>query len=161
MKTIKATLSVRGMSNALNELRIYKNTLETKVMVFSRQLALLAAAEVQNTYKSSSIKVDAVALDDDRLGYSIIADGKAVGFLEFGAGFGSDGQHPLAPNAPFEVSKGSYSRENAREFEEKGYWYFGGRRYTFVIPRRGLYAGSEYIREHLREVIRRSFGDKG
>lgn len=157
MKKIKAELSPEGMRKAIAELKEYCK-FRDKMMIAARQMAVYAATVVQQHF-GNAVKVTAHPLDDRRLGYEIRAEGKAVGFFEFGAGFGTDAGHPFAANAPYEVSQGSYSRINSRQFEDNGYWYFAGRRYTFVVPRYGLYNGSEFIRQNFADVVRRSLSD--
>lgn len=86
-----------------------------------------------------------------RTTYFVSAKGKGVGMFEFGAGDMAGDGDPLAKNAPFEVYEGSYSKDNARQYVEKGYWLFKWNNvvwiYKFIHPRRGLYKATKYLRE--------------
>lgn len=86
-----------------------------------------------------------------RNGYKFVANGDAIGFLEFGAGVYTDTGHHFAKNAPFEVKPGSWSKDHAQEFYKYGEWQFGGRTYQGVHAKRGLYrAYSDMLKEVTR-----------
>lgn len=155
MKKIKVKLNTNGLKKAIRELEFYRDSLEMRVMRAAEQIALLAVDVVQGVY-GSAVAVSLIPTEN-RLGYTIEANGRAVGFLEFGAGLMTDEGHPFAENAPFDVREGSYSEDHAMQYYTYGYWWYGGKRYYFVAPRRGLYEGSTYIRDHAVEVIKRSF----
>ena len=114
----------------------------------------------EGAYGSSSIEV---RVEQIPRGWKLIADGEAVGFLEFGAGTMSDKQHPFAQSVPFEVKPGSWSLTyGSGQFipgrHEK--WYFGGREYRFIQPRRGLYQAYTAMLNDMRRIAIEVFNTK-
>lgn len=140
-----------------NQLKFYQDNIEPK-MQSALEILANAAAEMCQSYFGRSVNVE-YELDDEEPRAVITASGKAVGFLEFGAGKATDTSHEFAGNAPFDVYPGSYSEQNARMFVEHGFWIFGGRRYEFVLPKRGLYKTSNWIKDNYAKVIKGSFNN--
>lgn len=79
--------------------------------------------------------------------YSLVADGSQVSFAEFGAGFTTDMYgYAYAPTVPYLVSPGSWSKDHARQFTDRGWWevWPGGPRFDHITPTRAMfYAGQE------------------
>lgn len=95
-------------------------------------------------------------------GRDVVASGKAVMFLEFGAGTQTDVGHPYAANAPAEIRPGSYSETHAQMFSStnedgNGYWVFGGKVYHYVMPRRALYEAVNYVAPDIAEIVKEKF----
>ena len=85
---------------------------------------------------------------------TVIGDMPAI--AEFGAG---DATLPIGfDNIPEDVRRGSYSEEHARMLVDLGYWVFGGRPYTEVPGRHGLFFAKQHIIEHSTEVAQEVFG---
>lgn len=81
-----------------------------------------------------------------------VGDGNVI--AEFGAG-----QAVIPPGSMFEnspatpVYEGSYSElEGSGEYAQFGSWHFGGRYYTEVPARHGLFDAKEYIIENSTEI---------
>lgn len=95
-------------------------------------------------------------------GWKVVADGEAVGFIEFGAGTMADKSHPFAQNAPFEVKPGSWSLTyGSGQFIPGRHesWTFGGRVYRFVQPRRGLYQAYQQMYKDMRQIAIEVFNE--
>ena len=90
-------------------------------------------------------------------GYKIVAEGEDVLFIEFGAGDAT--MNPMFENyVGVDVYPGAYSEQvGSGEYAETGKWHFGGKTYTEVQPRMGLYDAKLYIQgaavELAQEVI--------
>lgn len=82
-------------------------------------------------------------------GVAIIAvSGETNLIAEFGAGDDTDPATGFENQPDTPVYAGSYSElEGSGEYAEKGYWHFGGRKYTEVPARRGLFSAKAYIIE--------------
>lgn len=154
MTTINiSSLSAGDINKAIRELEAYRDSLESKTDELCRVLAEEGAMVAQDSY-GSSVAVDVVPSEH---GSKINANGDAVVFMEFGAGDATSASE-LAENLPFEVSKGSYSRENAKQYSRWGYWWFGGHVMTEVVPRRGLLNATRHIEDVYERRAREVFG---
>jgi len=78
----------------------------------------------------------------------VIANGKEVTFLEFGAGIAADSQHPWGDQIGG-VSPGAWSETHARQFVEKGYWYYDKTSWSFIPATRAMYNASLHIRQKI------------
>ena len=154
-KTLNVQLNSQSIQSAINALKARQRSLQIQFAGILESLAMLARDVAQDHF-GSAVMVDYYPKEPS-LEYTITANGRAVGFFEFGAGTMVNETHPLKDNAPFPVYPGSYSEQNAHEFELQGFWTLGGVRYSFVFPRRGLYYASEAIKEQADKVIRSSF----
>ena len=90
MKIVINPFDPKSISEAQEALRNYPKDFETKLDEFTRRLAEIgvAVAEIDyatsvDNYESSGITV---SLQDNGDGYSVLAKGEIVGFLEFGTG---------------------------------------------------------------------------
>ena len=82
--------------------------------------------------------------------YFIIAHGKDVAFLEFGAGFTTDISHPWKHLMDFDVRPGSWSETHARQFADHGFWFYNGTSYSYIPPTRAMYNASEYMKQKIQ-----------
>lgn len=90
-------------------------------------------------------------------GYKLVANGEAVGFLEFGAGVLADTGHHFAKNAPFDVYPGSWSKDHAKQFYMNQEWTYGRVTTDRVAPRRGLYKAYRQMYITMEQVAREVF----
>ena len=75
--------------------------------------------------------------------YEVVARGKGVVFLEFGAGDTTDGAHEFAKRLPdIEVRPGSWSETHAMQYARNGYWWYKGKKLTYIYPTRALLRAS-------------------
>lgn len=157
-----------SVKRAMNLLNTYKDNIEQN---FADVLEMLGKG-AQNFAKPFFINYERRTEEDavlgvdldvfsDKPGFAITAVGKGVGFLEFGAGLTADPGHPFAKNAPFPVGTWTYSKDNARQGYENGYWYWGGKKWYYkpVHPMkpRGLYTTTCWIRTDGMDFVRRSW----
>ena len=86
----------------------------------------------------------------------IVSEGENNLIAEFGAGDDTVDPTSLFSNAPAtDVFPGAYSLEvGSGEYWEKGKWHFGGREYTTVPPRMGLWNAKQYVVEHSTETAK-------
>lgn len=86
----------------------------------------------------------------------IVSTGENNLIAEFGAGDDTVDPTSLFSHAPAtDVFPGAYSLEvGSGEYWEKGKWHFGGREYTTVPPRMGLWNAKQYVIEHSTEVAK-------
>ena len=116
----------------------YQIILKDRCFEMARRLAEEVGQPIAQWWFGSAVRVSAEPMRG-KSGYRIVADGKAVCFLEFGAGAATDSFHDFAQNVSFKVYPGSWSENHSNQYATQGYWMFGGRRYEKVIAKRGLY----------------------
>ena len=155
-RTIHLDLEPNSITAALKQLRAYQRDLE-KIKKRILQRIVTEAIEVAQATYGASVSVTSVDIGEG-MRYEIVASGKAVCFLEFGAGIRTDSGHPFSTKVPFEVSSGSWSREHSGQFVAKGYWVFGGRKYEYVSPKKGMWEAYKFIRENVLRIAQEEFG---
>ena len=128
-----------------------------KAQELCERLAEIGSDQAFNTYGSGVV----VSVFPKENGAVIRADGQEVCFLEFGAGATTNPFHPMAKNftqeTGYEVRKGSYSEQHARQFSEKGFWVWEGEKYTHIMPRAGLWRGEQEIVMRVYEIAKEVF----
>ena len=87
--------------------------------------------------------------DEHGDGWLVTADGKEVMFLEFGAGIAADPQHPWSNEMPFRVEPGSWSEDHAKQFSEKGYWFYDKTSWSYIPATRAMYNASLAVRQKI------------
>lgn len=94
-------------------------------------------------YGVTPSSIPKVYIDQDKENYGdtwfVIANGKGVMFLEFGAGIAADSLHKWVMEVPFSVAPGSWSKDHARQFSDNGYWFYNGTSYAFIPATRAMY----------------------
>lgn len=147
--------SVRAVQE---ELERYKESLEKKGMEICRRLAEIGMNVASIRYATGSIDgntdVD-VSVEPIENGYKVTANGEDVFFLEFGAGVAAGFNYDTSVIAPpVDITPGSWSKDHARQFTEKGHWYYGGRKYDMVTPRMGMYSAIKEVEQNIARVAK-------
>lgn len=89
-----------------------------------------------------------VERNEDGNGYKIVASGRAVAFLEFGAGYGVDPTNGLAKEATAKglpVYEGSWSEQDKQQFVRWKFWIFGGQIMNTVPARNALWEADKVM----------------
>lgn len=124
-----------------------------QVEEFLAEVAALGQ-EVAQGYYGGGASVIVEPIDN---GYAIIASGRGVVFLEFGAGNTVNTGNIFASDMPFEVRSGSWSESHAHQYELTGRWVFGGMVYSQVTPRNAMQNAHDKILEDWRSIAERVF----
>lgn len=100
-KVIKMTLGPQSINNAIKELRVFKRSIKGKANKLLKELADIGLDEA--TVRFTGAMYDGVTHTDIEVksvsnGYAIVASGKDVAFIEFGAGVHYNTPDPY-PNA--------------------------------------------------------------
>ena len=90
-------------------------------------------------------------------GFKIIARGKDVFFIEFGAGDAA-GNHPDAGNAPVDTTPGSYSKINTGEYAKYHSWHHKGVKYTELQPQMPMYHAMREMERNVTKIAKEVFG---
>lgn len=143
------------IKQAIDDLKAY--SLDSKIDTFIQRLAT-EGSEVAQRFYGPAVKVE-IRPDntEDTIRYWIEAKGRAVCFLEFGAGVTTAKNHPLRLNMPFKVEPGSWSITHARQFSTFGYWIFGQTKLDHVNPRFAMYNATLEIQRKALQIAKEVF----
>lgn len=154
-KTIRLELSEEGIRKAISELNQHKAEVESKTRQLAERLATLGKRIATSGYSGGKVNVTVIPTEN---GFEIDANGVDVCFLEFGAGVNaSASKNPLSSRMPFEVRPGSWSEQNAKQFSEKGYWYYDGKKYTGIPQRNAMYSAYRSIMDNVYIIAKEVF----
>lgn len=150
--------SIRGAQRQIEELESW---LEKKGLEICKRLAEIGLNVAEINYAGGYIDgnddVD-VSVEPMEHGYKIVASGEDVFFVEFGTGVAAgNGYDTSVIDPPVDISPGSWSVTHAKQFSEKGYWYYNGRKYEMTTPRMGMYHAATEVERRLQEVAREVF----
>lgn len=113
-KTINISLSTSSINCAIAELEAYKRWNERKTAQLNERLATLGAMYASKLFGSAAYDGNndvQVTAEPTENGWRIIASGKAVLFIEFGAGVYYNGAEPYPEPRPAGVEKiGEYGK---------------------------------------------------
>lgn len=116
-----------GIKNAIQALEQYKTDLLNKAKVFTERLALIGVQEASIRFTTAmydGINDSSVSLEHDGgNAYRIVADGKAVAFIEFGSGVYHNTGEPYPNPRPEGVS--AIGEFGAGKGKRKA-WYYKG-----------------------------------
>ena len=90
-------------------------------------------------------------------GFKIIAQGKDVYFIEFGAG-NAAGNHPDSATAPVDTFPGSFSAKNTQEYVKYGSWHHKKKKYTEIQPQMPMYYAARDIERNVEKIAKEVFG---
>ena len=146
---------------AEREYRRLLKRFDRKVDEFLLAIAELGRDTAQAAYGGGA----AVTVEQIPNGYAIIAAGKGVVFLEFGAGDTVNTANRYANMMPFEVRSGAYSEQNydannnspRPSYHLDGKWEFGGVEYTQITPTNAMQTTYDTIMEQWRSIAERIF----
>ena len=158
MRTIDISLTKTSIQKAINELEKTKRRIERGMKEVAKRLAEEGRNQAEMAF-GHAVDVRVEEVDN---GFVISANGDAVVFLEFGAGYGTDTTHPFASamaKAEIMVEPKAYSITHANQFASKGYWYFGGRIYMSVQPMHGMLRAAEEIAYLTDRICKEVFGE--
>lgn len=147
-----------SIADAINTLNEYARRLDE---IYGEPIfnACVAAAEAaRREYNAGAIegnsRVSVYVMKTAPLTYQIVATGRDVYFLEFGAGdfTSAEGDYSnidLGGMTLADIYAGSYSIEHQQQYVMYGKWWHNGKEYTGLTPHRGML---EAVRVFRREI---------
>ena len=105
-RVIKMSLSTESIANAIAELKAYRDSIEVKKNKLLKELANIGVKEASVRFTAAiydGVNDVGVTAETTSNGYCIKAKGKAVAFIEFGAGVY---YNPTGPYYPLEKPEG-------------------------------------------------------
>lgn len=172
---IELDVSVRGLSSAIKRMSKRVSKMRRLQTELPKALAEYGAANAQIRFDNAaydimllipgtytpyagyhpSIEVEAVPMDD---GYAVVANGKEVCFVEFGAGvyFNGDGGTYLGTRPPGVVGIGEYGKGHGK----RKAWAMPDGELTLGTPAsNALYFTAQDMKEKIEEEVRRILND--
>ena len=151
-KSFAVSLSEESILQLSERLAEYKDWVREKADMLSKKLAIVGIYE-------ASVRFNGAYYDSDR-GYSIVAKGTQVCFIEFGAGVYYNGFEPH-PKRPAEVLPiGGYGKHKGSQ-EAWGYYSSDGELHiTHGTPAAmPMYHASQKVEHELLSIAREVFSD--
>ena len=163
MKHIKVRLSQDSIRQAISELKAYKAELDEKMAIVCRKLAERGLEVVKAAYGNvdylgdRSITYEVMEKEPGRV-YAVQARGKAVLYLEFGAGAKYGYGHPEA--GLHGRGPGTYPPTNPQHpyWDDPNGWWINGQHTYGNPPSKGMYDARFRIIAEIKEVMAEVFG---
>ena len=153
-----------SIDNAIKQIENYRDSLDTKLQRLAKSLCLIGVEVVKVRFamgvSEGNKNVDYEIVPTDT-GCKLIAFGKDVCFLEFGAGaytsaYEGEGQEGLPPIYP-----GSWSETEGKGiYIEKGYWYYNGQKLEGLTPKLGMQKANKTMQQKAIEEAKKVFGKR-
>lgn len=162
-KVIKMGLSTKSINDAIKELKAFRDSLEGKKDKLLKELGEIGVREASVRFTTAmydGVNDSDVTLESTNNGYAIVAKGKAVAFIEFGAGVYHNGSEPYPDPRPAgivgigEYGKG-YGKRNTWVYRDDA----GDKVFTHGNPAAmPMWYASEEMRSQIETIARRVFG---
>lgn len=162
-KVIKMSLSTKSIGQALNELKAYRNSIESREKQLLEELANIGVREASVRFTTAmydGVNDSEVTLETIENGYRIVAEGKAVAFIEFGAGVYHNPTEPYPnPRPTGIVGIGEYGKG----YGNRQAWGFKDESGELVITHGNpaampMWYASEEMRNSILKIARGVFG---
>ena len=157
------SLSTASIGQAINELKAYRDSLESRKEKLIEELARIGVQEASVRFTTAiydGANDSEVTLETIENGYSIVASGKAVAFIEFGAGVYHNPSEPYPnPRPNGIVGIGEYGKG----YGKRQAWGFQNESGELVITHGNpaampMWYASEEMRNSILKIARRVFG---
>lgn len=153
-KVITMDLSSKSIGKAIKALKSYRDSIEVKTNKLLEELAYIGVKEASVRFTTAiydGVNDSSVTLDPIENGYCILAEGRAVAFIEFGAGvYHNPGEPYPNPRPDGIVGIGEYGKG----YGKRQAWGFRNEDGDLVITR-GTPAAMPmwYASEEMRNAI--------
>lgn len=162
-KVINMSLSTKSIGKGLKELKAYRDSLERKEKQLIEELANIGVREASVRFTTAiydGVNDSEVTLETINNGYQIVAAGKAVAFIEFGAGVYHNPSEPYPnPRPDGIVGIGEYGKG----YGKRQAWGFRDDSGELVVTHGNpaampMWYASEEMRNSILTIARRVFG---
>ena len=155
---IKMSVSSNSIRNAITEFRAYRDSLDAKKDKLLEELAYIGVQEASIRFTTAiydGVNDSSVTLEPISDGYCIVAEGKAVAFIEFGAGvYYNPGEPYPNPRPSGIVGIGQYGKGHGK----RKAWGFRDESGEMVITHGNPAAMPMwYASEEMRDAIKAKF----
>lgn len=159
-RKVVVELSPQSVKDAVKILETYKKWVDKKMDELMVRLAAVGLETARVRFEMGATegnKAPETWVEPIENGFKIIARGKDVFFIEFGAGDAA-GNHPDAAKAPVDTSPGSYSAKNTMEYVKYGSWHHDGKKYTELPAYMPMYHAARDIERNITKIAKEVFG---
>lgn len=162
-RVISMKLSSESIRNAIDELKAYRNSLDAKTDKLLEKLAYIGVKEASVRFTTAmydGVNDSSVTMEPIKDGYCIKAEGKAVAFIEFGAGvYHNSGEPYPNPRPDGIVGIGEYGKGHGK----RQAWGFKDESGELVITHGNpaampMWYASEEMRNAIKETFVEVFG---
>lgn len=162
-KVIKMSLSSSSIKDAITELKAFRDSLDRKMDKLLEELANIGVKEASVRFTTAmydGVNDSDVSLKPVKNGYAIVASGKAVAFIEFGAGvYHNSGEPYPDPRPEGIVGIGEYGKG----YGKRQAWGFKNEAGELVITHGNpaampLWYASEEMRSKITKIAKEVFG---
>ncbi len=162
-KVIRMSLSTKSISQAIKELKAYRDSLEQRKEQLLEELANIGVREASVRFTTAiydGVNDSEVTLETIENGYQIVAAGKAVAFIEFGAGVYHNPSEPYPnPRPDGIVGIGEYGKG----YGKRQAWGFRDDSGELVVTHGNpaampMWYASEEMRNSILKIARKVFG---
>ena len=162
-KVISMKLSSKSIQAAIAELESYRDSLDAKLAKLLEELANIGVKEASVRFTTAmydGVNDSSVTLETIPGGYSIVAKGKAVAFIEFGAGvYHNPGEPYPNPRPSGIVGIGEYGKGHGK----RQAWGFKDESGELVITHGNpaampMWYASEEMRSKILKIAKEVFG---
>ena len=157
------SLSSKSLGQAIKELKAYRDSIETRKEELLKELADIGLNEAQVRFTTAmydGVNDSEVTLETIENGFRIVAEGKAVAFIEFGTGVYHNPTEPYPkPRPEGIVGIGEYGKG----YGKRQAWGFKNESGELVITHGNpaampMWHASEEMRNSILTIARRVFG---
>ena len=162
-KIISLGLNTKDINRAIKEVENYKQELLRKEKLFLEKLSYLGVKEASVRFTTAmydGVNDSSVSLEQTASGYSIVASGTAVAFIEFGTGvYHNPGEPYPLPRPEGVVGIGEYGKG----FGKRRAWGYKDESGELVITRGNpavmpMWYATEEMRRSILQIAREVFG---
>lgn len=162
-KIISLGLNTKDINRAIKEVEKYKQELLRKEKLFLEKLSYLGVKEASVRFTTAmydGVNDSSVSLEQTASGYSIVASGTAVAFIEFGTGvYHNPGEPYPLPRPEGVVGIGEYGKG----FGKRRAWGYKDESGELVITRGNpavmpMWYATEEMRRSILQIAREVFG---
>ena len=163
-KIIKMSLSTSSIEDAIKQLQVYRDSLNTKKDKLLKRLGEIGVREASVRFTTAmydGINDSSVSLETNKNGYVIVAEGHAVAFIEFGAGvYHNSGEPYPDPRPEGIVGIGEYGKGRGK----RQAWGFKNESGELVITHGNpaampMWYASEEMRNSILKIAKEVFGN--
>ena len=162
-KIISASLSTKSLGKALKELKAFRDSIDAKKYQLLEELTKIGLREASIRFTTAmydGVNDTDVRAELTHFGYRIVAEGKAVAFIEFGAGVYHNPGEPYPDPRPDgivgigEYGKGLGKRQAWGYRDETGELFITHGN-PAAMP---MWYASEEMRNNIEKIAKRVFG---
>ena len=163
-RVIKMSLSSSSIQSAMKELKSYRDSIDSKVGKLLERLANIGVKEASVRFTTAiydGVNDSSVTLETIQDGYCIKAEGRAVAFIEFGAGvYHNPGEPYPNPRPAGIVGIGEYGKG----YGKRQAWGFRDESGELVITHGNpaampMWYASEEMRNTILKTFKEVFGE--